>query len=139
MVILTLLFQRLKYFGRLLQYLCLPPWPNVIKLFIRVIYCHSMVFTVIIMFHNTGWQQYHGMVVNYHGSKFYNISLCFSEISIDCGLLTLDVYGSSRVVDWKGFQKVLLSEHCRKNLATFQKIWPVDRKEVKIVKKRYII
>ncbi len=22
---------------------------------------------------NTGWQQYHGMAVNYHGKKFYNI------------------------------------------------------------------
>jgi hypothetical protein len=69
MVILTLIILGLKYY----YYLCLPPWDNVIKLFIRVIYCHSMVFTAILMFYNTGWQQYHGMAVNYHGKKFYEI------------------------------------------------------------------
>jgi hypothetical protein len=54
MVILTLLILWLKYSGKLRQYLCSPPWATVIKLFIRVIYCHSMVFTVIAMFYNTG-------------------------------------------------------------------------------------
>jgi hypothetical protein len=74
MVILTLLFLGLKYFGKIPQYLCLPPWADVIKLFIRVIYCHSMVFTMILAFLNTGYQQCHEMVVNYNGKKFYNIS-----------------------------------------------------------------
>jgi hypothetical protein len=73
MVILTLLILGLKYCGKLPRYLCLPPWVNVIKLLIKVIYSHSMVFTAILMFYNTGWQQYHRMGVNYHGKKFYNI------------------------------------------------------------------
>ena len=30
-------------------------------------------FIAIIMFYDTGRQQYHGMAVNYHGKKFYNI------------------------------------------------------------------
>ena len=47
MVILTLLILGLKNCSKFPQYLCLPPWANVIKLFIRVIYCHSMVFTAI--------------------------------------------------------------------------------------------
>ncbi len=63
----------LKYCGKLPQYLCLPPWANVIKLFSSVIYWHSMVFTAIIIFYNTRWQQYHGMAVNYHSKKFHNI------------------------------------------------------------------
>jgi len=33
MVILTLLFLGLKYYGQLLRYLGLPPWVNVLKLF----------------------------------------------------------------------------------------------------------
>jgi hypothetical protein len=49
------------------------PWPNVIKLFIRVIYCHSMVFTAILILYNTERWYNHGMAVNYHGKKFYNI------------------------------------------------------------------
>jgi hypothetical protein len=52
-VILTLLILGLKYCGRLLPYLYLPPWANVIKLFIGVIYCHYMVFNAIMMFYNT--------------------------------------------------------------------------------------
>jgi len=54
MVILTLIILGLKYCGKLLWYLYLSPWSNVIKFFIRVIYCHSMVFTAILMFYNTG-------------------------------------------------------------------------------------
>jgi hypothetical protein len=53
MVILTLLILGLKYCCKLLRYLSLPPWVNVIKHFIRVIYCHSMVFTAILMFYIT--------------------------------------------------------------------------------------
>jgi len=49
------------------------PRPNVIKLFTAVIYCHSMVFTLIIMFYNTEWWYDHGMAVNYRCKKFYNI------------------------------------------------------------------
>ncbi len=73
MVILTLPILGFKHYGKLPWYLRLPPWANIIKHFIQVIYCHSMVFTAIIMFYNTGWQQYHGIAVNYHGKKFYNI------------------------------------------------------------------
>ncbi len=74
MVILTLLILRLKYCNKLLQYLCLPPWANVIKLFIWVIYCHFMVFTAMIMFHNTGWQQYHGTAVNTTVKSFVTLA-----------------------------------------------------------------
>jgi len=80
MVILTLLILGLKYCSKLPQYLCLPPWANVVKLFIRVIYCHSIVFTAILMLYNTEWQYNHGMAVNYRGKKFYNIGpwgLCY--------------------------------------------------------------
>ncbi len=88
MVILTLLILGLKYWGKLLQYLCLPPLANVIKLFIRVIYSRSMVFTKIMMFYNTGWQQYHQMGVNYQGKKFYNIGPreCFNFVWTSIGL-----------------------------------------------------
>ncbi len=72
-VILTLLILGLKCCGRLLPYLYLPPWANVIKLFIGVFYCHYMVFNAIMMFYNTQWQQYHGMTANYQGKKFHNI------------------------------------------------------------------
>jgi hypothetical protein len=34
-------------------FITLNPGPNVIKLFTALIYCHSMVFTVTIMFYNT--------------------------------------------------------------------------------------
>ncbi len=96
MVILTLLIKGLKYSGKLLQYLCLSPWANVRKLFIRVTYCHSMVCTAILVFYNTGWQQYHGMAVNYHGKKFNNINpscqfhktfldVIYTPSSITCG------------------------------------------------------
>ncbi len=76
MVILTLLILGLKYFGKLLWYLCLPPLANVIKLFITVIYRHSMVFTAILMFYNTERQYDHGIAVNYCSEKFYNIGPC---------------------------------------------------------------
>ncbi len=79
MVILTLPILGLKYCSKLLWYLCLPPWANVIKLFIRVIYCHSMVFTAIVMFYNTEWWYNHGMAVNYCGQKFYNIGPSWSQ------------------------------------------------------------
>jgi hypothetical protein len=45
---------------------------QVIKLFTMVISYHSMAITVVILFYNTGWQQYHGKTVNYNGRKFYN-------------------------------------------------------------------
>jgi len=51
-----------------------------------VIYCHSMVITKVIYLYNTEWWYYHGMAVNYHGNKFYNIgpwSQCY-KISIYC-------------------------------------------------------
>ncbi len=83
MVILTLLILVLKYCyrGNLPRYFIsdkdvLSRWilgPMIYKLFTMVIYCHSMVFTIIIMFYNTEWQYDHGMVVNYRGKKFYNI------------------------------------------------------------------
>ncbi len=72
-VFLTMLFLGLKYHGKLLCYLSLPPWANVIKLFTMVILCHSVVNTTIILFYNTEWQQNHGMAMNYHSIKFYNI------------------------------------------------------------------
>ncbi len=50
------------------------PGANVITLFTKVIYCHSMVipsFCVIKLYY---LGNYHGMAVNYHGIKlFYNI------------------------------------------------------------------
>jgi hypothetical protein len=70
MVILTRLILGLKYCGKLSRYLCLPPWAHVIKLFIRVIYCHSTVFTAILMIYNTERWYDHGMAVNYCGKKF---------------------------------------------------------------------
>ncbi len=83
MVILTVVILGLKYCyrGNLPRYIIsdkdvLSRWilrPNVIKLFTAVIYCHSMVFTVIIMFYNTESRYGHGMAVNYRGKKFYNI------------------------------------------------------------------
>jgi hypothetical protein len=73
MVIISPRILGLKYFSKLMRFLCLPAWANVIKLFIRVIYCHSMVFTAILMFYNTELQYNHGMVVNYRGKMFYNI------------------------------------------------------------------
>jgi hypothetical protein len=39
-----------------------------------VIYHHSMVITMTILFNNTELHQYHGLAVNYHGLKFYNIA-----------------------------------------------------------------
>jgi hypothetical protein len=38
-----------------------------------VIYCHSTVITKVMLLYNTEWQYDHGMVVNYHSKKFYNI------------------------------------------------------------------
>ncbi len=86
MVILTLLILGLKYCGKLPRYFIGDKdvlshwiWPNVIKLFTAIIYCHSMVFTVIIiMFYNTEWRYDHGMAVNYCGKRFYNIGPCGS-------------------------------------------------------------
>ncbi len=49
------------------------PVANVIKLFTAVINCHSMVITKVMWLYNTEWWYYHGMAVNYHGKKFYNI------------------------------------------------------------------
>ncbi len=46
-----------------------------LSLFTTVIYIHSMVFTAVMMFYNTGWQQYHQMGVNYHGKKLYWIRI----------------------------------------------------------------
>ncbi len=73
MVILTVLILGLKYccHGNLPHYFIsdkdvLSRWilrPNVIKLFTAVIYCHSMVFTVIIMFYNAESRYGHGMAV----------------------------------------------------------------------------
>ncbi len=88
MVILTLLFLGLKYCGKLPQKTTMVfyvwHWKqtflaNVIKQFnIVVIYCHSMVITKVIYLYNTEWWSYHGMAVNYHGKKFYNIGpRCF--------------------------------------------------------------
>ncbi len=37
------------------------------------IYSHSTVITKVMLLYNTEWQYVHGMVVNYHGKKFYNI------------------------------------------------------------------
>ncbi len=54
----------------------MPPWANVINLFTVVIYCNYMEITLVILFYNTEWQQYHGMAVNYHGKKFYSIGPC---------------------------------------------------------------
>jgi hypothetical protein len=54
-------------------FITLNPGTNVRKLFTAAIYCHSMVFTVIIMFYNTEWQYDHGMAEKYSGKKFYNI------------------------------------------------------------------
>ncbi len=65
-------FPVLKYCGKLPQHF-LPPWVDVIKLFIGVMYCHFVVFIMILMFYNTGWHQYHGMIVNNHGKKFDEI------------------------------------------------------------------
>ncbi len=33
-----------------------------------------MVFTAILMFYNTRWQQYHGMAVNCHGKSFITLA-----------------------------------------------------------------
>jgi hypothetical protein len=38
-----------------------------------VIYCHCKINTVAILFYNTECQQYHGMNVNYHCKKSYEI------------------------------------------------------------------
>ncbi len=38
-----------------------------------VIYCHSTVFTKVMLLYNTEWRYDHEMVVNYHGKKFYKI------------------------------------------------------------------
>ncbi len=73
MVILTLLILGLKYCGKLPRYLCLPPWANVLKLFVKVIYSHSTVITKVMLLYNTEWQYDHGMAVNYRSKKFYNI------------------------------------------------------------------
>jgi hypothetical protein len=44
------------------------------KRFSIVIYHHSLLITIVILFYNTELQQYHGLAENYHGLKFYNIS-----------------------------------------------------------------
>jgi hypothetical protein len=38
-----------------------------------VIYFHSAVITKVMLLYNTEWQYDHGMAVNYHSKKFYNI------------------------------------------------------------------
>ncbi len=38
-----------------------------------VIYFHSTVITKVMLLYNTEWWYDLGMVVNYHGEKFYNI------------------------------------------------------------------
>jgi len=38
-----------------------------------VIYSHSTVITKVMLLYNTELRYDHGMVVNYHGKKFYNI------------------------------------------------------------------
>ncbi len=92
MVIFTLLILGLKYWGKLPLYLCLPHWANVLKLFNKVIYSHSMVFTAIMMFYNIGWQQYHQMGVNYHGKKFYNISPMWNKLIVSVNNFYFYIY-----------------------------------------------
>jgi hypothetical protein len=74
MVILTLLLLGLKYCVKLPPYLSLPLWGNVIKLFIAVIYCHSMAITMVILFYNTECHQHHIMVINYTGKFFITLA-----------------------------------------------------------------
>jgi hypothetical protein len=38
-----------------------------------LIYRHPTVITKAMLLYNTEWRYDHGMVVNYHGKKFYNI------------------------------------------------------------------
>ncbi len=38
-----------------------------------LIYCHSTVITKVMLLYNTEWYNDHGIAVNYHGKKFYNI------------------------------------------------------------------
>jgi hypothetical protein len=57
--------------GEVQQYSDLPPWKNVINLIAMVIYCHFMVITVAIMFHNIEYWSNHGIAVNYHGKKLF--------------------------------------------------------------------
>jgi hypothetical protein len=41
----------------------------------EVIYCHCTLITKVTLLYNTEWQYDHGMAVNYHSKKFYNIGL----------------------------------------------------------------
>jgi hypothetical protein len=66
-------FLGLKYYGKLLQYLSLPPRDNVLKLFSMVTYCLSMGITAVILFYNTACWPYLEMMVNYFSKMFYNI------------------------------------------------------------------
>ncbi len=72
----TLLFLGLKYRGNLLSHcsylLSFQGKFNVVKIPL-VIYLHSTVYTKVMLLYNTEWWYDHGMVVNYHGKKFYNI------------------------------------------------------------------
>jgi len=47
-VTLTVLFLVLKFYGKLPWYICLPIWAKVTKLFILVIYTHSIIITQVI-------------------------------------------------------------------------------------------
>jgi hypothetical protein len=71
-----LLFLRLKYSANLLSYCSyLPSFRgkfNVIKI-PMVIYHHFTVITKVMLLYNTEWQYDHGMAVNYHRKKLYNI------------------------------------------------------------------
>ncbi len=69
-------FLRLKCHSNLLSYCCnLPSFQgkfNVINI-PMVIYCHSTVISKVMLLYNKEWWYDHGMAVNYHGKKFYNI------------------------------------------------------------------
>jgi hypothetical protein len=60
-----------------------------------------MVFTTIIMFYNTEWQQFSRMAVNYHGKKFYNIGHWCQCYQTFCGHKLLMVVISYSVCPWQ--------------------------------------
>ncbi len=72
----TLLFLGLKNRVNLLSYCSnLPSFQgkfSVINIDM-VIYCHSIVITKVMLLYNTKSWLDHGMLINYHGKKFYNI------------------------------------------------------------------